>query len=38
MFKDIMISKVSNNIVDKMGTLVNDNSQWTSKLGKYVSL
>jgi hypothetical protein len=38
MFKDIMISKVSNKIVDKMGTLVRDNGQWTSKLGKYVFL
>jgi len=29
MFKDRMISIISNNIVDKMGTLVNDNGQWT---------
>jgi hypothetical protein len=33
-----MISKVSNIIIDKMGTLVSDNGQWTSKPGKYVFL
>jgi hypothetical protein len=38
MFKGILINKVSNNIIDKMGTLVNDNGQWTSKPGKYVFL
>jgi len=38
MFKDRMINKVFNKIVDKMGTLVSDNGQWTSKLGNYVFL
>jgi hypothetical protein len=38
MFKGIMINKVSNNIVDKMGTLVSDNGQWSSKPCKYVFL
>jgi hypothetical protein len=31
-----MISKIFDNIVDKIGTLVDDNSQWTSKPGKNV--
>jgi hypothetical protein len=36
MFKDKMVSKVSDHIIDKMGTLINDNYQWTSKSRKNV--
>jgi hypothetical protein len=31
MFKDKMINKISNNIINKINTLIGDNGQWTSK-------
>jgi len=31
MSKNEMVSKVSNHIIDKMGTLIGHNGQWTSK-------
>ncbi len=31
MSKDKMVSKVSNRIIDKMGTQIGHNCQWTSK-------
>jgi hypothetical protein len=36
MFKDKMVNKIFNGIIDKMCTLVNENGQWTSKLSKNV--
>jgi hypothetical protein len=34
MFKDKMVNKVFDDIIDKMCTLVDDNGQWTSKTDK----
>ncbi len=35
-FKDKMVNKVFDGIIDKMSTLVSDNGQWTSKPGENV--
>jgi hypothetical protein len=34
MFQNKMVSKVSDRIIDKMGTLINHDYQWTSKFYK----
>jgi hypothetical protein len=34
MFMNKMVSKLSNRIIDQMGTLINHDYQWTSKYGK----
>jgi hypothetical protein len=34
MFKDKMVNKVFDEIIDTMCTLVDDNGQWTSKIDK----
>jgi hypothetical protein len=31
MSKDKMVSEISDNVIDKMGTLINHNCKWTSK-------